>query len=89
MKKPLPLPAVIATVVALLAIAGFFIYRNAGATAEFAAPATTKTIPRYVWDSMSPTMRDKMKSEGYTVSDVTPDAKGAPTGQPARASSGG
>ncbi len=82
MKRPIPIPAVVATVVVLLALAGFFLYRGAGATAEFPAPATGKTIPRYVWDGMTPDMRAKMKAEGYEVGDVKPDAKGAPSGRP-------
>ncbi len=83
MKKPIPVPAIIISIVAVVAVAGFFLTRG-DSTSEFAAPKTDKVIPRYIWDTMSPGTKSKMEKDGYTVGDVTPanqpsSAPGAPS----------
>ena len=71
MKKPIPVPAIVVSVVAVLAVAGYFLTRG-DSSQEFAAPKTGKVIPRYVWDTMSPKTKADMEKDGYTVGDVTP-----------------
>lgn len=81
MKNTIPVPAVIGAIVVVLLVAGFFIMRS-GTTQEFPAPKTEKVIPQYVWDTMTPEMQGKMKSEGYTVGDVK--GNGQPSAVPGK-----
>ncbi len=89
MKKEISKPAVYGIVAVVVALAVFvFMKFGTGSAPEFQAPPTSKVIPQYVWDSMDPSMRSKMESEGYKVGDVQPP-QAAPSGAPGGVPLGG
>jgi hypothetical protein len=63
MKKPLPLPAVIGAIVAVLAIGIYFLAQAGKGGPEFKpAPVTGKT-PEHILQTMSPEQRAKVEAE--------------------------
>ncbi|MFM9873807.1 MAG: hypothetical protein ACKVQS_10125 [Fimbriimonadaceae bacterium] len=63
MKKQLPLPAVIAAVVAVLAVGIFFLMQAGKSGTEFEpAPVTGKT-PDYILQSLPPEQRAKIEAD--------------------------
>jgi hypothetical protein len=78
MKKEIPMPVIVAAIVLIVAVGGFFLLR-AGNTQEFAPPKVEQTIPKYIFDQMSKADQDKMLADGIKVTD---GAQGGPTGMP-------
>mgnify|MGYP005836190445 CR=1 FL=1 len=78
MRKEIPTPVVIAVIAALVALAGFGIWRIAQGPAEFAPPAVEKVIPRYVADAMPPAELERMKQQGFRVEDIDPAQQDIP-----------
>ena len=74
MKKELPVPLIVVTVVAAASLAAFLLFRSAAGPAEFSPPKMEKTIPKYIFDGMTPQMQQQMRAEGYSVTESTPDA---------------
>jgi len=82
MKQSIPAGVFIAIAAVVLVIAVGLVWRGSQGPPEFQSPKTTKTIPQYVWDKMTPSMRDQMKSKGYEPGNVAPSGQpGGPAGK--------
>lgn len=82
MKQEVSKPVIIGVVVAVVAVAAFFLMR-AGGTQEFAPPKDVpKIVPQYVWDSMPEDQKAQMTAQGYKPGEVDPSQQGQPKSAP-------
>ena len=84
MKKPLPMPAIIAAVVVVLAGIIFGIMKVNAGTAEFEKPKVAPGIPDYIKAKMSPDALKKLEEQGVDTSVNAAPPTGQPTAAPGK-----
>jgi hypothetical protein len=80
MKQEIPKPVIIGVVVVAIALLGFFVWRSAGATQEFAGPKIENTeMPAYIKEAIEA----EKKGGGAPKVEVPPTPQGVqPTQNP-------
>ncbi len=82
MKKALPMPLILGAVALAAIVAAVVLFRGVAGPQEFAAPPSSMTIPKYIFDKLPPAQQDKMRAQGYKVTEGAAPSSTQPTTAP-------